>query len=222
MLSCPLLLGRSLTMVIFVADELNYLALVLSDSIPKYVKLNNGRVDFQKCAKVLQLADKVVFGQVSVVGYGYILVHVGINDLSEWIKKDWVKIYTVQEFIIMYKALHRVLRRWNKLAIIMFSSILPQADNFDFYFPLIRGIINFALEKWCAQSGGRRVFVPSHSQFLRGDRPKTECFARAEGLHPNGVGTDDLQGFFQQVLTPEYVLEQVMSKRVTRLADLPY
>ncbi len=70
-------------MVIFVADELKYRALVLSDSIPKYAKLKNCRVDFQKGAKVLQLADKVVFGQVSVVGYGYILVHVAINDLSE-------------------------------------------------------------------------------------------------------------------------------------------
>ncbi len=124
-LSCPLRLGRSLTLVIFVADELKYQALLLSDSIPNYIKLNNGRVDFQKGSKVLHLADKVVFGQVSVEGYGYILVHVGINDLSEWIKKDWVKIYTIQEFMIMYKALHRVLRRQNRLVIIMFSSILP-------------------------------------------------------------------------------------------------
>ncbi len=88
MLSYPLQLGRSLTIVIFVADELKYRALVLSDTTPKYIKLNNGWVYFQKGVKVLQLADKVVFGQVSVVGYGYILVHVGINDLSEWIKKD--------------------------------------------------------------------------------------------------------------------------------------
>ncbi len=43
-----------------------------------------------------------------------------------------------------------------------------------------------------------------------------------DGLHRNGMGTDDLQGFYQQLLTPEYVLEQVMSKRVTRLAVLPY
>ncbi len=59
--------------------------------------------------------------------------------------------------------------------------------------------------------------MPSHSQFLRGGRPKTECFARADGLHPNSVGTDDLQGFHQQVLTSEYVLEQVMSKKGNQL-----
>ncbi len=29
------------------------------------------------------------------------------------------------------------------------------------------------------------------------------------------MGTDDLQGFYQQILTPECVLELVMSKRVT-------
>ncbi len=69
MLSCPLQLGRSLTVVIFVAGELKYRVSVLSDSIPKYIKMNNGRVEFQKGAKV--------------VGYGYILVYIGINDLSE-------------------------------------------------------------------------------------------------------------------------------------------
>ncbi len=223
MLSCPLELGRSLMVVKFVSEELKYWALVLLDSIPKYVKLNNGRVDFHKGANVFQLADKVLFGQVSVVGYDYILVHVGINDISEWINKDWLNIYTVQDFMIMYRALHKVLRCWNRHAIIMFSSIVPWEAIFDFYFPLIRGI-NFALEKWCAQSAqssGRRVFVPSHSKFRKGVGLK-QCFARADGLHPNSVGTDDLQGFYQQVLTPEHVLEQVMFKRVTRLAALPY
>ncbi len=38
----------------------------------------------------------------------------------------------------------------------------------------------------------------------------------------NKVGTDNVQSFFQQVLIPEYVHEQEESKRVKRLAALPY
>jgi len=144
---------------------------VLTDSVPKNVKVKNGMVNVHRGDKILQLADRVVFGQVSVKGYGYLLVHAGINDLSEWLAKDLLKVYTVHDLLYRYKALHKVLRRRNKHAIIMFSAILPRADSFDLYFPLIRGA-NFALEKWCAKSGGRRVFVPSHVQFLRGGEAK--------------------------------------------------
>ncbi len=43
------------------------------------------------------------------MGYGYIVVHVVINELSEWINKDLLKVYTLQDFMIMYRALPRVL-----------------------------------------------------------------------------------------------------------------
>ncbi len=61
-----------------------------------------------------------------------------------------------------------------------------------------------------------------HAQFLHKGKRKHESSARADGLHPNGVGTDDLQSFCQLVLTPEYVYKQNQSKRVKRLAALPY
>ncbi len=168
---------------------------------------------FYRGDKILQLADRIVFGQVSVAGFYYILIHVGINDLSEWLQKDLIWPHTIHDLLNRYKALYKVLRRRNKSAIIMFSSILPYADKFDQFFPLICSI-NFALEKWCAKSGGTRLFMASHAQFLRKGKPKHELFARVDGLHPNGVGTDDLQSFFQHVLTSEYVYEQTQSKRV--------
>ncbi len=31
----------------------------------------------------------------------------------------------------------------------------------------------------------------------RKGKPKHELFAKEDGLHPNGVGTNDLQSFFQ-------------------------
>ncbi len=129
--------------------------------------------------------------------------------------------HSVHDLLNRYKALYKVLRRRNKHSIIMFSSILPVVDKFDQFFTLVQGI-NFALEKWCEKSGGTRVFMASHVQFLQKGRPKHESFTRADGLHPIGVGTDDLQSFFQQVLTPEYVYEQTQSKRVKHLAALPY
>ncbi len=115
-----------------------------------------------------------------MAAFYYILIHVGINNLSEWVRKDLIQAHTVHDLLNRYKALYKVLRHRNKSAIIIFSSILPCADKFDQFFPLIRGI-NFALEKWCAKSGETRVSMASHAQFLRKGKPKHESFARADG-----------------------------------------
>lgn len=48
------------------------------------------------------------------------------------------------------------------------------------------------------------------------------CQGRQDSLHPNSVGANGLQGFYQQVHTPEYVMEKVNSKGVIRRAALPY
>ncbi len=174
------------------ADDWTRLGIVLWDSIPKNVKTDRTTVSFYRGDKILQLANRIVFGQISVAGFYYILIHVVINDLSEWVRKDLIWAHTVHDLLNRYKALYKVLRRRNKSAIIMYSSILAYADKFNQFFPLIQGI-NFALEKWCVKSGRTRVFVASHAQFLHKGKPKHESFARADSLHPNRVGTDDLQ-----------------------------
>ncbi len=106
-------------------------------------------------------------------------------------------------------------------AIILFSSILPRADNFDLYFLLIFGLY-FTLEKWCAQSSGTHVFVSSHNRFLKHGRLKREQYSTTGGLHPNGVSTDVLESFIRQALSPQFILENISSKRVACLVQLPY
>ena len=64
--------------------------------------------------------------------------------------------------------------------------------------------------------------MSSYKQFIKKGGPRQAAYATADGLHLNGFGTDVLEQFFQQVMTPQYVQEQVNSKRVQRLAALPY
>ncbi len=49
------------------------LGIVLSDSILKNVKTDRATVSFYRGDKILQLPDRIVFGQVSVDGFYYIL-----------------------------------------------------------------------------------------------------------------------------------------------------
>ncbi len=120
-----------------------------------------------------------------------------------------------------YHTLHKVICKRNRHAIILFSSILPRPDNFYLYFPLIFGL-NFALKKWCAQSAGTCVFVSSHKEFIKHGRPKREQYSTTDGLHPNGVGTGVLESFIRQALSPQFILENISSKRVACLVQLPY
>ncbi len=68
--------------------------------------------------------------------------------------------------------------------------------------------LNFALEKWCAMSQGRRIFIATHKVFLSAGQPKWERFSRSDNIHPNGPGTDILlQELLQQAMSPQYMLE---------------
>ncbi len=96
---------------------------------------------------------------------------------------------TVHNIIDRYASLHQFICRRNKHATTLVSSILSYSGSFDLHLPLIFGL-NFALEKWSAQSAGRRVFI---SQALsQGDRPKMEQFCKSDELHPNGSGRNVL------------------------------
>ncbi len=122
---------------------------MLSDSIPKYISAKYTEVTFHKGYKILQLADKTRFdNEVDIQGCDFILIMVDTNDISELITKSDFTFLTVHDIMARYHALNKVICKRNRHAIILFSSILPRADNFDLYFPLIFGL-NFALEKWC-------------------------------------------------------------------------
>ena len=195
--------------------------LAFTDSIMKYITAKYTKVQFFKGFCILQIADIIRFGKIDISGFFAILFHVGINDIANLLKQDKLKYHTVHDIMYRYHAINAAVRRRNSHAILIFSAILPQAASFDLYFPLVYGL-NFALEKWCAQSSGRRVFIPTHKMFLRGGRPREELYAASDMVHPNGAGCDVLESFVQQALSPSTIRERVCSKRVAKLAALSY
>ena len=167
-----------------------------------------------------QLTDKVRFeDKVSVKGFDIILVQAGTNDLSNIVKQNLLWCTDLQDVLDRYVALNTMIRRRNKHAVLLFSAVLPRLNDFGIYAPLAYGL-NFALSKWCAKSGGRRVFVDSAKLFMLNGRPRATAFSQSDGLHLNGFGTDLLEGCYQQVMTYQYIKEQNESKRVKMLASL--
>ncbi len=144
------------------------------------------------------------------------MIYVGINDLIELVDKDSIKHVTIHDIMARYLKLHHVIRTRNRHAIIIVSAIMPHADSFDLYFPFIFGL-NFALEKWCAKSAGKRVYVASYKRFLKGGRPKLEQLPIS--AQPE---THVIDGFLQMGMSRHFILEHVGSRRVRKLALLPY
>ncbi len=81
----------------------------MADAILKYLAwIDSLHVSAHKGKKVLQLADKVVFADILVSGYQYILIHVGTNDLSELVSTDKIKQYTVHHLMARYRVLEKL------------------------------------------------------------------------------------------------------------------
>ena len=90
--------------------------------------------------------------------------------------------------------------------------------------------LNFAIEKWCAKSGGTCIFIPSFHSFLsrthpvpaqRGE-PNSALFSDSDGLHPDGAGVDVLESIFQQAFSTGYLLTRIRADRTQLLKALPY
>ncbi len=137
---------------------------------------------------------------VSINGYGKILIHVGINDLHELIDSGDIAFTTVHDIIRRYRTLREIIRRRNSRVFLLFFSILPRHQQFNVFYPYIYRV-NFALEKWCAKSGGSCIFIDSKDAFLANDKPRAELYATKDGLHPQwGQGRSVTTNFLSGVL----------------------
>ncbi len=87
---------------------------------------------------------------------------VGTNDISELITNGDIKLLTVHDLMARYHTLNKVIRKRTRHAIISFSSILPRADKFYIYFPLIFEL-NFALES-SAHSHPVHMYLYHHTR----------------------------------------------------------
>ena len=197
--------------------------LVLTDSIAKYVRVNDKtEVLAFPGDTVKKLTDRIAFGEVSVVGYSRILIHVGCNDVSNSVFSKKERRYTTVITIMdRFRALRSVIRRVNSGALLLFSSILPRREKYQLFRPLIQGL-NFALEKFCAKSKGTNIFIPSFRCFLSHGEPRPEYFSDSDGLHLDGAGVVKLQGVFQQALSSGYLRVRVKCERAKMLAAIKY
>lgn len=195
---------------------------MISDSIGKRVTILTGEVASFPGDDICRLGDRIARQEVKVNGRSKILIHVGINDINDMFKYDKIKTLTIVQLLDRYKALRDLIRRRNSKAVILFSAILPRDSRlFKQYAPYIYGI-NFALEKLCSKSVGSCVFVDTWPFFMNGKSPRDEMFAKRDGLHLCGFGDDRLQHCWRQALSDAYISEKNSSRRVRRLASLPY
>ena len=188
---------------------------ILTDSLGKYVRVPKAVVKAFPGKTVTKLTDRIRLGQVDISRHERILVHVGTNDVDDVLRSSRTKAVTSQQVLRKYKVLREVIRRRNSRALILFSSILPRLKQFMKFKPYVLEL-NFALEKWCAKSGGSCVFISSHRSFLVGREPREELFAK-DGLHLNGAGVDRLEACFQQTLSTEHLMVRVTAERTRKL-----
>ena len=195
--------------------------LVISDSIAKHVKLSKAVVEAYPGDTINRLKYRLELGEVVVTGCARVLVHVGTNDLSNMLRRKNFSKVTIHAIIGKYRTLYEVVRRLEPNALIIFSSILPRTKGNRVMKPYVQGV-NFALEKMCAQSQGRAVYLPSFKWFLEYGQPVKEFFAKRDGLHLRAKGTLRLAQCFTQAFSTGYLVNRLGKKRTRKLANLRY
>ena len=197
---------------------------MLSDSIAKYVAISNTDVLPFRGITITGLSNRIRFDGLQLEGYSRILVHVGTNDLSNMFRYERHRRTTIFDIMERYTALRNSIRRRNKCAVIMFTSILPRAFKTKLMRSYITGV-NFALEKFCARSDGTRVYIPAYKAFMskfEKDQPNKALFSENDGLHLEGPGVDKLEAIMQQAFSTEYLIDRVSCGQTLRLRDLSY
>ena len=123
------------------------------------------------------------------------------------------------EILVFLRILLLTIRRFNPNALVIFSSILPRIKGNRIMKPFVQGM-NFAIEKWCAKSGGQCVFLPSFRWFLHEGKPVEDYFSRKDGLHLDGQGIVRLADCFVQGFSTGYLMSRLRKKRTERLARM--
>ena len=195
--------------------------LILGDSIPKYVHAKDAQVTACRGDTVGRVTDYIRFQQIKVSGFSRILIHLGSNDISNLLNSGDIATTSLRDMLRRFVALRNSIRRRNSGAVFLFSSIIPRLSEYERFKPYIYGI-NFALEKWCAKTKGNCIFIPTFRCFLECGRPMAELYSGRDGLHLNGAGTDILEACFQQALSTGYLVRRLHTKRIRKLAALPY
>ena len=192
---------------------------MLADSMAKYVTIQDTDIRAFRGDTIKNLNDRIRFDKINLKGYTKILIHVGSNDVSNLLKVGQ-RTVTIFDVMDRYVALRHSIRRRNSQAVLIFASVLPRVNRFHLFRPYISGL-NFALEKWCAKTGGTCIYAPMYDPFLntRGS-PNAALFSDSDGLHVDGTGVDVVEGCFGQAFSTGHLLTRLRAKHTKMLRML--
>ena len=205
---------------------------ILTDSLSKYVKVPRAVVKTFPGETVTKLTDSLPWrdghqadGQNQVWPGGYLPAWENTGSRRyQWcgwrVEVQESKVSDTAAGPEEIQGVERGHWRRNSRALILFSSILPRLKQFRKFKPYVLGL-NFALEKWCTESWGSYVFIPSYRSFLAGGQPREELFAK-DGLRFNRAGVDRLKACLQQALLTEHLMVRVTAELTRKLSELTY
>lgn len=185
--------------------------IILGDSIPKYISDIEGVVlQSFPGATIAKLANRIDSRQVSLEGFDYVLVHVGTNDIDNYVNREppFRKQVTdvdhaFDNIISDYGNLIGIIRKKKHNISILMSAILPRPKDHMKTDSLIRKV-NGYLEKDMSKTS-RITFLRSYKPFMYAGNVKRELFAKKDGgLHLNTEGTNKLRYFFLRSLASMY------------------
>ena len=159
---------------------------LISDSICKYMKLENTDIQYIRGLDSEQLLQLIESGQIDV-RYKIVLIHIGTNDIYQTGSAQLVKNYTD-----IIKKIRR--RNTSVTPVIGISSILP-APKFGDEWEKSRLNLNKLLRELAFRTN-KVHFIPSDRRFLTlQNTPKLNLLAR-DRWHLSRIGTSVLAKYF--------------------------
>ncbi|XP_063395979.1 uncharacterized protein LOC134680712 isoform X1 [Mytilus trossulus] len=162
--------------------------LIVSDSIAKYVKLENADVFAFRGASIGEITYQLNKNKGSIYeGYKCLIIHCGTNDIH---------ILSIDQFKSAYCNLISTAKLLFPSMVIAMSGILPRPVDFEETGQKIKAV-NMALLNLCLSYNVE--FIHSYRYFLKCGKPKVELFAYKDGgLHLNCEGTRQLGVYFKR------------------------
>ncbi|CAG2246311.1 unnamed protein product [Mytilus edulis] len=162
--------------------------LIVSDSIAKYVKLENADVYAFRGASIGEITYQLNKNKGSIYeGYKCLVIHCGTNDIH---------ILSIDQFKSAYCNLISTAKLLFPSMVIALSGILPRPVDFEETGQKIKDV-NMALLNLCLSY--KVEFIHSYRYFLKCGKPKVELFAYKDGgLHLNCEGTRQLGLYFKR------------------------
>lgn len=160
----------------------------MSDSIAKYVKLENADVYAFRGASIGEITYQLNKNKGSIYeGYKCLVIHCGTNDIH---------ILSIDQFKSAYCNLISTAKLLFPSMVIALSGILPRPVDFEETGQKIKDV-NMALLNLCLSY--EVEFIHSYRYFLKCGKPKVELFAYKDGgLHLNCEGTRQLGLYFKR------------------------